>query len=118
MMQLILLNESHEYFSTKNDSSVKANYTIGGRSRIHSSNNYEQESRFTTFDNPNTMGSNLRKLIEEFENDSGKVPNIGLITFSLNKLLPKKNISRPLVSIIERMILNEDNAKLSIEELS
>ena len=40
------------------------------------------------------------KYVEEYQNDSGKVPNVDLIHFSLTKLMPKKNISKMLLNLI------------------
>ena len=55
------------------------------------------------------------KRLESYEKEDGKVPNVDLIQFSMTKLLPKKNISRMLISLIEKMIFCQHVSKLDIE---
>lgn len=45
------------------------------------------------------------------------IPNIDLICFSLKKLLPKKNISKFLLKIIERLILGGEQNGIQYDQL-
>lgn len=72
---------------------------VGTHSRMQTSRDRAVTSQINT-----KSGLANLKHIEYYENDSGKIPNIDLIHFSLTKLLPKKNISKLLLNLIEAIM--------------